>query len=84
MISTSRAGCSAIREPVRVFATGVVAMHEGLREFGDVDNGVATCEFEGGKMACFYASRTMAHGHDTQTEMIRHGRGADGRPESAG
>ena len=42
----SRAGCWAIREPMRVFAAGIVAMHEGLREFGDVDNGVATCEFE--------------------------------------
>src|ERR1022692_2977130 len=38
-------------EPVRVFATGVIALHEGLREFGDVDNGVATCEFAGGQMA---------------------------------
>jgi len=42
-------------EPVRVFATGVVALHEGLREFGDVDIGVATCEFADGQMACFYA-----------------------------
>jgi myo-inositol 2-dehydrogenase / D-chiro-inositol 1-dehydrogenase len=35
-------------KPIRVFATGVVALHEGLREFGDVDNGVATCEFADG------------------------------------
>ena len=56
-------------EPQRVFATGVIAIHEGLREFGDVDNGVATCEFAGGKLACFYASRTMAHGHETLTEI---------------
>ena len=56
--------------PVRVFATGVVAIHDGLREFGDVDNGVATCEFADGKMACFYASRTMAHGHETLTEIF--------------
>jgi myo-inositol 2-dehydrogenase/D-chiro-inositol 1-dehydrogenase len=57
-------------KPVRVFATGVVAIHHGLREFGDVDNGVATCEFADGKMACFYASRTMAHGHETLTEIF--------------
>jgi myo-inositol 2-dehydrogenase / D-chiro-inositol 1-dehydrogenase len=57
-------------QPVRVFATGVVAIHDGLREFGDVDNGVATCEFADGKMACFYASRTMAHGHETLTEIF--------------
>ena len=56
--------------PIRVFAAGTVAIHEGLREFGDVDNGVATCEFEGGKLACFYASRTMAHGHETSTEVF--------------
>ena len=57
-------------KPRRVFAAGVVAIHEGLREFGDVDNGVATCEFAEGKMACFYASRTMAHGHETLTEIF--------------
>ena len=57
-------------KPLRVFAAGTVALHEGLREFGDVDNGVATCEFEGGKLACFYASRTMAHGHETSTEVF--------------
>jgi myo-inositol 2-dehydrogenase/D-chiro-inositol 1-dehydrogenase len=55
---------------LRVFATGVIAVHDGLREFGDVDNGVATCEFADGKMACFYASRTMAHGHETLTEIF--------------
>ncbi|HKT98020.1 MAG TPA: Gfo/Idh/MocA family oxidoreductase [Paraburkholderia sp.] len=54
----------------RVFAAGAVALHEGLRECGDVDNGVAICEFEGGKLAMFYASRTMAHGNDTSSEVI--------------
>jgi myo-inositol 2-dehydrogenase/D-chiro-inositol 1-dehydrogenase len=57
-------------KPLRVFAAGTVAVHEGLREFGDVDNGVATCEFADGKLACFYASRTMAHGHETSTEIF--------------
>jgi myo-inositol 2-dehydrogenase/D-chiro-inositol 1-dehydrogenase len=56
--------------PTHVFATGTIAIHEGLREFGDVDNGVATCEFTDGKIACFYASRTMAHGHETLTEIV--------------
>jgi myo-inositol 2-dehydrogenase / D-chiro-inositol 1-dehydrogenase len=54
----------------RVFATGTIALHEGLREFGDVDNGVAICEFDNGKLACFAASRTMAHGHETSTEVF--------------
>jgi myo-inositol 2-dehydrogenase/D-chiro-inositol 1-dehydrogenase len=54
----------------RVFATGTIALHEGLGACGDVDNGVAVVEFEGGRLAVFYASRTMAHGGDTQTEVI--------------
>ena len=60
---------------LRVFSLGTVAVHEGLRACGDVDNGVAMCEFADGRMACFYASRTMAHGHETATEII----GTDGR-----
>ncbi len=54
----------------RVYAAGTVALHEGLRESGDVDNGVAICEFEDGRLAVFYASRTMAHGNDTGSEVI--------------
>jgi myo-inositol 2-dehydrogenase/D-chiro-inositol 1-dehydrogenase len=61
--------------PLRVFSVGAIAIHEGLRACGDVDNGVAMCEFADGRMACFYASRTMAHGHETATEII----GTDGR-----
>jgi myo-inositol 2-dehydrogenase/D-chiro-inositol 1-dehydrogenase len=57
-------------QPKRVFATGTVAIHQGLREFGDVDNAVAICEFADGQLACFYASRTMAHGHETTTEIV--------------
>ena len=54
----------------RVYAAGAIALHEGLRQTGDVDNGVAICEFEGGRLAMFYASRTMAHGNDTSSEVI--------------
>ncbi|HTP97815.1 MAG TPA: Gfo/Idh/MocA family oxidoreductase [Casimicrobiaceae bacterium] len=60
---------------LRVFSLGTVAVHEGLRACGDVDNGVAMCEFADGRIACFYASRTMAHGHETATEIV----GTDGR-----
>ena len=56
-------------KPVRVFATGVVAVHEGLKTVGDLDNGVAMIEFEGGKMAVLQASRTMPHGHETLAEI---------------
>ncbi|WP_186204456.1 Gfo/Idh/MocA family oxidoreductase [Burkholderia gladioli] len=54
----------------RVFAAGTIALHPGLAECGDVDNGVAICEFEGGALAMFYASRTMAHGNDSHSEVI--------------
>lgn len=57
-------------EPVRVFACGTNAIHTGLSEFEDVDNGLATVEFSDGSMASFMASRTMAHGHETLTEIF--------------
>jgi myo-inositol 2-dehydrogenase/D-chiro-inositol 1-dehydrogenase len=56
--------------PHRVFATGTVAVHQDLKPIGDVDNGVAVVEFADGQLACFYATRTLAHGHDTHTEII--------------
>jgi myo-inositol 2-dehydrogenase/D-chiro-inositol 1-dehydrogenase len=55
---------------LRAFASGTIALHPALSEFGDVDNGLAIVEFEGGARAVFYASRTMAHGHETSTEVI--------------
>jgi myo-inositol 2-dehydrogenase/D-chiro-inositol 1-dehydrogenase len=54
----------------RAFATGTAAVHPELEALGDVDNGLATVEFEGGARAVFYASRTFAHGHETSTEVI--------------
>jgi myo-inositol 2-dehydrogenase / D-chiro-inositol 1-dehydrogenase len=55
---------------LRAFASGTIALHPGLAACGDVDNGLAIVEFEGGARAQFYASRTMAHGFDTNTEVI--------------
>lgn len=55
---------------LRAFATGTIALHPALEELNDVDNGLAIVEFEGGAKAVFYASRTMAHGHETSTEVI--------------
>ncbi|WP_077035992.1 Gfo/Idh/MocA family oxidoreductase [Pelomonas sp. KK5] len=54
----------------RVFASGTNALHPALAECGDVDNGLAMIEFDGGARAVLYASRTMAHGHETSTEII--------------
>ncbi len=60
---------------LRAFATGTIALHPGLAQHGDVDNGLAMVEFEGGARAVFYASRTFAHGHETATEVIGTGGG---------
>lgn len=54
----------------RAFASGSIALHPGLAECGDVDNGLGLVEFEGGARAVFYASRTLPHGHETTTEVI--------------
>lgn len=55
---------------LRAYASGTIAIHTGLAAQGDVDNGLAIVDFEGGGRAMFYASRTFAHGHETQTEII--------------
>jgi myo-inositol 2-dehydrogenase/D-chiro-inositol 1-dehydrogenase len=54
----------------RVFASGTIALHPGLADCQDVDNGLAIVEFDGGQRAVFYASRTLPHGHETTTEVI--------------
>ena len=54
----------------RVYATGTIALHEGLRACNDVDNAVAIIEFEGGSVATLYASRTFAHGHESMSEIV--------------
>jgi myo-inositol 2-dehydrogenase/D-chiro-inositol 1-dehydrogenase len=56
-------------QAIRVYASGARAIHQDLQQFQDVDNGVAICEFDNGRIATFYASRTMPHGHDTMTEI---------------
>jgi myo-inositol 2-dehydrogenase / D-chiro-inositol 1-dehydrogenase len=56
--------------PLRAYATGAVAVHEGLHQWHDVDNGAALCEFDGGRIAYFCASRTMAHGFEASTEIV--------------
>jgi myo-inositol 2-dehydrogenase / D-chiro-inositol 1-dehydrogenase len=54
----------------RAFASGTIAAFPDLAPLGDIDNGLAIVEFEGGARAVFYASRTLAHGHETSTEVI--------------
>ena len=55
---------------LRVFASGTIALHPGLAACGDVDNGLAIVEFDGGARAQFYASRTLAHGFEASSEII--------------
>lgn len=64
------ADAQGVPRAVRAWATGTIAIHQGLKPIGDVDNGIAVVEFEGGQRAMLYASRTFAHGHETQTEII--------------
>jgi myo-inositol 2-dehydrogenase / D-chiro-inositol 1-dehydrogenase len=56
--------------PKAVWAVGTIAHHPELAALKDVDNGVGVVEYWGGKIAYFYCSRTMAHGHDVCTEII--------------
>lgn len=51
-------------------AVGSANIHPELKQYQDVDNVICTIEFEGGKFAHLYASRTFAHGHETSTEII--------------
>jgi myo-inositol 2-dehydrogenase / D-chiro-inositol 1-dehydrogenase len=55
---------------LRVFASGSIVLHPGLAACGDVDNGLAVIEFEGGAKAVLYATRTLPHGHETTLEVI--------------
>ena len=59
-----------VGKATRVYATGTIALHEGLRACNDVDNAVAIIEFEGGSVATLYASRTFAHGHESMSEIV--------------
>ncbi len=54
----------------KVYATGTIAVHDGLAAANDFDNAVAIVEFEGGGVATIQASRTFAHGHESMTEVI--------------
>ena len=54
----------------RVHASGGCFVHPELAQYQDVDNAVGTIEFEDGRLASIYASRTFAHGHETSTEVI--------------
>lgn len=55
---------------LKVYASGSCLVHPELAQFDDVDNAVGTIEFDNGRMASLYASRTFAHGHETSTEII--------------
>ncbi len=70
LLATTPGDAGTAPKALRAFASGTIAMHPDLAPIGDVDNGLAIVEFEGGARAVFYASRTLAHGHETSTELI--------------
>ncbi|KAL8745008.1 MAG: hypothetical protein Q9190_002822 [Brigantiaea leucoxantha] len=51
-------------------AIGITALHPSLNEYEDADNALGLVEFWDGKVAHFYASRTMASGQLDSTEII--------------
>ncbi|KAK3675185.1 hypothetical protein LTR78_005119 [Recurvomyces mirabilis] len=53
-----------------VSAFGVVARYPGLKQYGDVDNGIAVVEFWGGRIAYYFSSRMMMAGQTDTTEVI--------------
>ncbi|KAK0948540.1 hypothetical protein LTR48_006397 [Friedmanniomyces endolithicus] len=53
-----------------VTAVGVTARYPDLKQYGDVDNGVAIVEFWGGRVAYFFSSRMMMAGQQDTTEVI--------------
>ncbi|KAF9895129.1 hypothetical protein FE257_000031 [Aspergillus nanangensis] len=57
-------------KPKALWATGLIAHHHEMCQFGDVDNAVGVVEFWGGKIAHYYHSRTTAHGYDNCTEIV--------------
>ncbi|KAK0290960.1 hypothetical protein LTR35_001681 [Friedmanniomyces endolithicus] len=53
-----------------VTAVGVIARYPDLKQYGDVDNGVAIVEFWGGRVAYFFSSRMMMAGQQDTTEVV--------------
>src|SRR5512132_2583930 len=74
-IDAARWLLNAPMTPSRVVASGMIALNEGLRDFDDVDSGVAPCACATGEIAVISASRTMAHGFECLTEVV----GTEGR-----
>ncbi|KAL4960045.1 uncharacterized protein BDV14DRAFT_193266 [Aspergillus stella-maris] len=62
-------------QPKSCYATGIIAHHEEMKDFGDVDNAIGVVEFQDGRIAYYYHSRTTMHGYDNCTEVV----GSDGK-----
>ncbi len=57
-------------EVTEVYAVGSVAVHQALREVGDVDNAVATLRFARGGIGTVSVSHTAVYGYDIATEVL--------------
>lgn len=56
-------------EVVSVYATGAVLVHQVLREFNDVDHGVALLHFQRGGIGIVQVNHTGMYGYDIVTEV---------------
>lgn len=63
-------GPDSVVKSVAAFGTVSRESHQGLKQYGDVDNGVAVVEFYGGQILYLYASRMMMAGQHDTTEVI--------------
>ncbi|KAL4958187.1 hypothetical protein BDW69DRAFT_179967 [Aspergillus filifer] len=61
--------------PKSCYVTGIIAHHEEMKDFGDVENAIGVVEFQEGRIAYYYHSRTTMHGFDNCTEIV----GSDGK-----
>ncbi|KAL4794394.1 hypothetical protein BDV19DRAFT_379515 [Aspergillus venezuelensis] len=62
-------------QPKSCYAAGIIAHHEEMKDFGNVDNAIGVVEFQDGRIAYYYHSRTTMHGYDNFTEIV----GSDGK-----
>lgn len=52
------------------YVAGGCYKYKGFEQYQDIDNATALCQYDNGRCATFFASRTATHGHDTRSEII--------------
>lgn len=54
----------------RVYAIGGALVYPALKEFGDMDNGIASFVYTGGAIGCAELSRNARYGYDIRHEVL--------------